>query len=185
MDQPIASSMRSGYPTAMLVLSMAWNASAAADPGASAADFEKVGDVPATLGVPSGYRLVFEAIVSAGVQTYHCNPDKKYALLGPTALLRGRDGQYTAHYFGPSWQYQDGSVVIGKAVAKEPRKDTIDQLLVQVIQHDGRPGLFSEVAFIQRLATVGGVAPPECNPTQDTTLAVPYSAIYRFWAPSK
>ena len=164
---------------------MAWIASAAADPVAAAVDFEKMGDVPAALSVPGGHRVVFEAVVTAGAQTYRCNSDRKYALLGPSALLRGRDGQYTVHYFGPSWQYQDGSVVIGKAIAKAARESTIDQLLVQVIQHDGRPGLFSEVAFIQRLGTTGGVAPPECNPAQDVTVAVPYTAIYRFWAPTK
>src|SRR5271165_3987132 len=185
MDRTIASPSRSACSTAVLALSMAWTASHAADHDAPPVDLGKAGDVPATLIVPSGHRLVFEASVTAGVQTYRCTAERRYVLLGPTALLRGHDGQLTSHYFGPSWQYQDGSVVTGKAIAKEPRANTIDQLLVQVIEHDGRPGLFSEVSYIQRLATSGGVAPAQCDPAKDDTLAVPYSAIYRFWAPAK
>ncbi len=158
---------------------------AAGDPGVPVAAFDAVGEVPPALAVPANHRLIFEATVIAGVQTYQCGADGKYSLLGPTAMLRGREGQHAAHYFGPSWQYQDGSVVVGKAMAKAPRASTIDQLLIQVVQHDGRAGLFSDVAFIQRLATAGGAAPSQCDPVHDTALAVAYSAIYRFWAPAK
>jgi Protein of unknown function (DUF3455) len=145
--------------------------------------FERVIDVPAALHVPDGHVMVFEAIVDDGVQTYRCTSERKYALLGPTAMLRGRKGQFIAHYFGPSWQFQDGSTIVGKVIAKEPRANTIDQLLLQVSQHSGPDGLLTQVDFIQRLATVGGVAPSQCDPTRSTALTVPYSAIYQFWAP--
>jgi len=154
------------------------------DTGGAAVAFERAGEVPEALRVPGGHRIVFEAIVTAGTQTYRCAPEGKYVLLGPTAMLRGHAGQYTAHFFGPAWQYQDGSVVVGKVIAKEPRANAVDQLLLQIAQHDGRPGLFSDVDYVQRLATTGGVAPPQCDPARDTTLAVAYSAIYQFWAPA-
>lgn len=185
MDQRIASLVLSAASASALVALSAPAAVAGTHAGTPAIAFGKVDEVPAALRVPGDHKVVFEGIVAAGTQTYHCGADGKYVLLGPTAMLRGREGQYAAHYFGPSWQYQDGSVVVGKVIAKEPRANTIDQLLVQVAQHDGRAGLFSDVDFIQRLATSGGVAPPQCDPTRDATLAVPYTAIYQFWAPRK
>jgi hypothetical protein len=166
-----------------MLLSPAAAALAAGEAGAAPAAFERVSDVPEGLRVPSGHRIVFEAIVTAGAQTYRCAPEGRFVLLGPTAMLRGHEGQYTAHYFGPNWQYQDGSVIVGKVIAKEPRANAVDQLLLQVAQHDGRPGLFSDVDYVQRLATSGGVAPPQCDPKRDSTLAVAYTAIYQFWAP--
>jgi hypothetical protein len=170
------------YVVASLAFSVAVTVFAASE-SVAAPRFERVIDVPAALQVPDGHVIVFEAIVDDGVQTYHCTSEHKYALLGPTAMLRGRKGEHIAHYFGPSWQFQDGSTLVGKVIAKEPRANTIDQLLLQVSQHSGPEGLLSQVDFIQRLATVGGVAPSQCDPTRTSALAVPYSAIYQFWAP--
>jgi hypothetical protein len=42
-------------------------------------------------------------------------------------------------------------------------------------------GVFSNVAFIQRIDTRGGVAPATCS-AANTTLAVDYTANYVFWA---
>jgi hypothetical protein len=151
----------------------------------AAGKFERIVDVPASLQVPEGHVMVFAAIVVDGVQTYHCTPEHKYALLGPTAMLRGRKGQYVTHYFGPSWQFQDGSVIVAKVIAKEPRTNTIDQLLLQVSEHSGPEGLLSTVDFVQRLGTVGGVAPSQCDPARTPALAIAYSAIYQFWGPKQ
>ena len=170
---PRAGSVALGAAVAILAMSS----------GIAAEKFQRVIDVPPALQVPDGHEMVFEAIVMDGVQTYRCTAEHKYVLLGPTTLLRGRKGQYVSHYFGPSWQFQDGSAIVGKVTAKEPRANTIDQLLLQVAQHSGPDGLLSQVDFVQRLATVGGVAPPQCDPAHSAVLAVPYSAIYRFWAP--
>ena len=155
----------------------------AASASLAAGKFERVIDVPTALHVAEDHVMVFAAIVMDGVQTYRCTPEHKYVLLGPTAMLRGRTGQLATHYFGPSWQFQDGSAITGKVIAKEPRANAIDQLLLQVSQHSGPDGLLSKVDFVQRLATVGGVAPSQCDPTRSTALVVPYSAIYQFWAP--
>jgi hypothetical protein len=171
------------YWTASLAFAVAAAGFAAPD-SVAAVKFERIIDVPASLQVPEGHVKVFEAIVVDGVQTYRCTPERKYVLLGPTTMLSGRKGQYIAHYFGPSWQFQDGSTIVGKVIAKEPRANAIDQLLLQVSQHSGPEGLMSRVDFIQRLATVGGVAPSQCDSTASTALAVPYSAIYQFWAPN-
>jgi len=173
------------FPVALLVLGAITMAAAraGADPAPTAQ--AEAADTPASLRAPADHALLFEAVVAEGVQTYRCGPDGTYALLGPTALLRGREGQYVAHYAGPTWHYQDGSAIVAKPMAKEPRANTIDALLLQVTQHSGRDGFFSAVAYIQRLATTGGAAPSHCDSAHDSALAVPYSAIYRFWAPKK
>jgi hypothetical protein len=167
------------------LLAIAGTTLAAARAGGDPAPQADVADTPATLRAPADHTLLFEAVVAEGVQTYRCGADGTYALLGPTALLRGREGQYAVHYAGPTWHYQDGSAIVGKVMAKEPRADSIDTLLLQVTQHSGRDGFFSAVGYIQRLATTGGVAPSHCDAAHDGALAVPYSAIYRFWAPKK
>ncbi|HSY06925.1 MAG TPA: DUF3455 domain-containing protein [Steroidobacteraceae bacterium] len=177
---------QSASPNSWIVAFLASGAAAAvlAAPATSAAaKQERTVEVPASLQVPEGHVMVFQAIVVDGVQTYRCTPERKYALLGPTAMLRGRRGEFVAHYFGPSWQYQDGSTIVGKVIAKEPRANSIDQLLLQVSGHSGPDGVLSQVDFVQRLATVRGVAPSQCDPARSTALAVPYSAIYQFWAP--
>ena len=171
------------FLAALLLIAGASLASARSGGDPAAAPRADVADTPSTLRAPADHALLFEAVVAEGVQTYRCGPDGAYALLGPTALLRGREGQFAVHYAGPTWHYQDGSAVVGKVMAKEPRANTIDELLLQVAQHTGRDGLFTAVGYIQRLATSGGIAPSHCDAAHDTVLAVPYSAIYRFWAP--
>jgi len=160
-------------------------ASGAAESPKDTIAFASVSEIPAPLAVPAGQRLVLEALVTAGTQTYRCGADGKYAFLGPTAMLRGRGGEYVVHYFGPSWQFEDGSVAVGKVLAKAPRANAIDQLLLEIVQHDGKPGLFGGIAYVLRLATTGGLAPASCDPSHDDVLAVPYTAVYQFWGPAK
>ena len=170
---------------AALALLAAPLAPGAAEPSMEAIAFASARDVPAALAVPAGHRLVLEAQVTGGTQAYRCGADGKYSFLGPTAMLRGHGGEYVVHYFGPSWQFQDGSVAVGKVLAKAPRANAIDQLLLEIIQHEGKPGLFSDVAYVLRLSTTGGVAPMSRDPARDTVLAVPYTAGYQFWGPAR
>lgn len=140
--------------------------------------------VPDTLKVPAGNKVVLEAFVAEGVQTYQCAASYKYEFLGPTAMLRGTSGQYVAHFFGPRFDYHDGSGVLVNLVASAPRNNAIAELLLKVVSHKGLPGAFSRVNYVQRLQTVGGVPPTQCNPAVDKKpLPVPYFAQYRFWAP--
>lgn len=136
---------------------------------------------PPEIAVPDGSHLALAARVVAGVQSYECASDQHYHLIGPTALLRTHDGGFIVHALGPSWQYQDGSTIIGEVVAHAPQARAVDVLLLHVVQHTGKSGRFSEVTYVQRLGTGGGVAPAHCNPAQDAVLAVPYSAEYRFF----
>jgi hypothetical protein len=158
---------------------------------AGAADAQAAGfvgkrlDVPPDLVPPAGNRLdsVFKA---AGVQNYGCT-DGAWTLFEPAATLTGitldpvrRDT--VIHFRGPSWQsVTDGSLVEGAARATAPSDtpNSIPQLLIGAKLVRGA-GTFGGVTFIQRLATVGGVAPAgTCTAGQ--TRAVRYTAVYRFF----
>ena len=162
-------------------------APAAADAAAAQADGFVGGRlvVPATLIPPAGNKLdsVFKA---NGVQIYGCT-DAKWALVEPAASLTGITLKpvrrvNAIHYVGPSWQSDsDGSYVKGRSPVSAPSAtpNSIAQLLVTADITRGT-GTFGGVTFIQRLATVGGVAPATACTAGETT-SVRYTAVYRFF----
>ncbi|WP_254909841.1 DUF3455 domain-containing protein [Micromonospora sp. NBS 11-29] len=98
----------------------------------------------------------------------------------PEAQLFGTGGR-VHHFKGPSWQSErDGSLVTAKKTAESPRAGTIPELLLTVDTHAG-VGALGGVAYISRLLTSGGVAPSGAC-VDGTTTAVPYGAVYVFWA---
>jgi hypothetical protein len=141
--------------------------------------------VPPALVPPAGNTLtsVFKA---KGVQVYGCT-DTKWTLIEPAASLTGITlnpvrAASALHFRGPSWQSSDdGSLVEGTAPVAAPSAtpNSIPQLLVTAKTSRG-PGVFGDVTFIQRLNTVGGVAPAAAC-TAGATTAVPYQAVYRFF----
>jgi Protein of unknown function (DUF3455) len=90
------------------------------------------------------------------------------------------------HYAGPHWESIDGSKVVGsvKARADAPQAGAIPWLLLSTTS-TGPSGAFSKTTSIQRVATVGGVAPSEgCSAaTVGKTVRVGYTADYVFYAP--
>jgi hypothetical protein len=146
-------------------------------------------DVPATLRAPDGQKLV-ETTHAVGVQIYVCQAAKddparlEWAFKAPEADLKGRGGRSVGkHYAGPSWESKDGSKVIGSLVAKEsPDPKSIPWLLLTAKTTSGK-GIFSDVQSIQRLRTVGGMAPSgSCGQSMlGQELRVSYSADYLFY----
>jgi hypothetical protein len=142
-------------------------------------------DVPAAIAVPDGNKLdsIFKA---KGVQIYGCT-DAKWTLIEPAASLTGITLNPVSrvnaiHFRGPSWQSDsDGTLVEGTSPVSAPSAtpNSIAQLLVTAKTTRGE-GTFAGVTFIQRLATVGGVAPATACAAGDTE-AVRYSAVYRFF----
>jgi hypothetical protein len=65
----------------------------------------------------------------------------------------------------------------------DPTND-IPLLLLRATSAD-QDGRFANLSYIQRLDTRGGAAPAgPCDPNQQPTLAVPYLAVYYFYAPT-
>ncbi len=109
-----------------------------------------------------------EMIVRAkGVQIYECRAKKdqvggyEWAFVAPEAdLFDARGNRIGRHYVGPHWESTDGSKILGtlKERADAPVADAIPWLLLAA-KSVGPDGSFSKVTSIQRLNTVGGVAP--------------------------
>ncbi|BBH71324.1 hypothetical protein ACTI_80090 [Actinoplanes sp. OR16] len=146
--------------------------------------------VPAELNPPAG-NVVHAVLKARGVQIYGCTAGA-WTLIEPAASLTGVTlrpaKKVTAlHYRGPSWQSdQDGSLVEGDGAsavrAPSAHPDSIPQLRLTAKTTRGG-GVFGKVTFIQRLDTVGGLAPAGgCSGS--TTTAVPYRAVYRFFVAS-
>ena len=102
---------------------------------------------------------------ATGFQIYVCRPDADgkpaWTLKAPEAELFDEQGKSIGkHFGGPTWQLNDGSQVTGKMAAKvdAPDPKAIPWLLVTVTGHSGS-GKLSGVTSIQRVNTVGGLAP--------------------------
>jgi hypothetical protein len=138
--------------------------------------------VPDAIAVPAGN----EAYISAhavGVQIYTCN-GTAWTLVAPRANLYDRRGKLIAtHFAGPTWQAKDGSSVVGKREAGVNVDPTaIDWLRLSAVSTT--PGTLGRTTYVQRIHTVGGIAPAagDCNATTSgATAEVPYTADYVFW----
>jgi len=129
-------------------------------------------------------------IPAKGVQIYECRAKKdqantyEWAFVAPEADLVNTNGNKIGrHYAGPHWESTDGSKIAGtvRESADAPQADAIPWLLL-VTKSVGSQGSFSKITSIQRVNTVGGVAPKTgCSQsTVGTTARIPYTADYYF-----
>src|SRR2546427_11071604 len=106
-------------------------------------------------------------VPAKGVQIYECRARKdqvgeyEWAFVAPEAdLFDARGNRIGRHYAGPHWESTDGSKVLGtvKERADAPVANAIPWLLLAA-SSVGPDRSFSKVTSIQRVNTVGGVAP--------------------------
>jgi hypothetical protein len=121
-----------------------------------------------------------------GEQVYDCKAggtDGKlvWTFREPKATLIAEGKIVGKHYAGPSWELNDGSAVVGKAVASAPGKTNSDVawLKLEVTTHRGNGGTFADVTTVQRINTVGGKLDGACDRAAETR-AMPYTADYVF-----
>jgi hypothetical protein len=192
-----ARASRSRIPACLLPLRAAGMLALAAMLGACASHKARPPpDVPATLAVPGSQFLTLSAH-GAGVQIYECRAGRDapgqfaWTLKSPEAdLLDPKGNRIGHHYAGPTWEGEDGSKVMGEVVAREesPRSEAIPWLLLRSTSNTGkRKTLFGRTQSIQRLHTVGGLAPTApCDSSQvGKRMRIPYSADYYFYAARK
>lgn len=138
--------------------------------------------VPAALEAPAGTTLALR-LHAEGSQVYLCKAGA-WTLKAPDARLYDESGnQVGTHFGGPTWQSSvDGSAVVGLKVADAPAPGSIPWLLLRS-QANAGSGIFSGIAAVQRLDTVGGVAPTTgCDAAAEgQEQPVPYSANYFFY----
>ena len=133
-------------------------------------------------------------LYAEGVQKYKAQikPNSQPAiyewiLAGPEAdLYDWTNKKIGTHGAGPHWQLFGGTdSIFGQhfappksAPSTEP--STIDWLLLMPKAGKTSTGLFANVDYIQRIATVGGKAPVTPPSSLNDTVDVKYTAIYRF-----
>ncbi|WP_038496784.1 DUF3455 domain-containing protein [Janthinobacterium agaricidamnosum] len=140
--------------------------------------------------VPAGHRVALHT-VGVGQITYECRAKKdapgqfEWAFAGPDAALNDRSGTRVGKYYGPpaTWESVDGSKVTATQLAVSPAgAGNIPHQLVKANPASGS-GVMSGVTYIQRVATIGGVAPASvcgaANPGSRQTVG--YQADYIFW----
>jgi hypothetical protein len=133
-----------------------------------------------------------------GVQRYVCKEKEQargsfeWVLKEPQAKLSDAAGHpIGSHAAGPSWQLADGSKAVRKKlVASVPAlaADAVPWLLL-AIDSSGK-GALAGTEYVQRVDTVGGVAPAAPAASCDAAHAgatqdVEYRATYVFYAPRK
>jgi hypothetical protein len=118
-----------------------------------------------------------------GEQIYECKggPDHLVWTFREPAATLSADGKVAGkHYAGPSWELNDGSAIVGKAVGSAPGKTANDVawLKLDVTTHRGS-GALADVTTVQRINTVGGKLDGACERAGETR-GVPYTADYVF-----
>ena len=137
---------------------------------------------------PAASETLAMIVPARGVQIYKCRAKDgkhEWAFIAPDAELLDARGQVIGrHGAGPFWEALDGSRVNAslKSRAEAPDKRDIPWLLLTA-KNTGPAGSFSPVTSIQRVNTVGGIAP--ATPCDATTAGqearVHYTADYRFF----
>ncbi|MFN0161981.1 MAG: DUF3455 domain-containing protein [Burkholderiales bacterium] len=125
-----------------------------------------------------------------GVQIYECratgsNATPAWAFVAPEADLFDRDNRKVGtHGAGPFWQAHDGSRIVGQVAGRvdAPVAGAIDWLLLKT-KNVGPEGRYSRVGTIQRINTVGGMAPSKgcAKATLGVTARIEYTADYNLY----
>jgi hypothetical protein len=185
------------YVAMVLLAALGGCAGAADDIGeeaeidATAQALSRAPEVPDILKVPEGNRYAF-LMDASGVQIYACRTSATapsgyaWTFVAPEADLykaNGRPGGI--HYGGPTWEYLDGSTVVAARVSGHTDDPaSIPWLLLSSVSHTG-DGKMSNVSYIQRLETSGGIAPSTgCDADHlGDEARIDYTATYYFYVP--
>jgi hypothetical protein len=127
-----------------------------------------------------------------GVQRYKASPKAgnpsvfEWVFVEPDAKLYDITDQFVGtHGAGPYWQLSVGDSIYAQQfnpARTAPSSDTqsIDWLLLKAKDGTVPFGIFSDVDYIQRIATKGGKAPLTAPVSSSDTIRVKYTAVYRF-----
>jgi uncharacterized protein DUF3455 len=137
------------------------------------------------LQVDAGNKVAFH-VFGVGVQIYRWD-GTSWKFVAPEAVLyadAGNNGVVGIHFggpTGPNWQSNSGSKVVGTVIDLcTPDPTAIPWVKLGAASTEG-PGIFQDVTFIQRLFTVGGIAPTAPGDFVGQVARVPYTADYFFY----
>ena len=120
-------------------------------------------------------------VYAKGVQIYRWT-GSAWTLVGPDATLSADAAGNSivgTHYEGPKWESNSGGKVAGTVAKRCPQPNAIPWLLLDAVAEG--PGIFHRVTQIQRVNTVGGVAPAAPGAFVGAQERVAYSAEYFFY----
>jgi hypothetical protein len=138
-------------------------------------------EVPAEIAVREGNKVHFHGF-GRGFQIYTWN-GASWGPAVPDATLFDNEGNIVAtHFIGPTWRSNSGSSVVGAVI---PPRITVDPtaipwLLLAAVKTEG-PGIFAGTTFVQRVNTVGGLAPSTPGAFVGQVASIPYTADYFFY----
>lgn len=147
-------------------------------------------NLPQSVQVPAGHKVAMET-VGMGDITYECRAKTdmagqfEWVFVGPDAKLMDRGGKQIGRYYGPpaTWENMDGSKVTATQVAVAPASS--GNIPLQLVKANPAMGMgaMQGVAYIQRVATQGGVAPAIACASANIgqKRVVKYQADYIFW----
>ena len=178
--------MKTKRVIALVVLLMVAGVALASIPAVRAGDDNQAPVLPSPtcdkVQVPTGNEVAFH-VYAMGVQIYKWN-GVIWEFMRPEATLyadpnyRGKVG---THYGGPTWESTSGGNVVAKRLyGCSPDSTAIDWLLLQKFSTEG-PGIFSNVTYIQRVNTAGGLKPTDPGSSIGQEKKVPYTAEYYFY----
>ncbi|HEY6633089.1 MAG TPA: DUF3455 domain-containing protein [Rhizobiaceae bacterium] len=138
--------------------------------------------LPAAIAAPGETAILM--LHAEGAQVYECKSGADGTLAWvfrePIATLISSGKTVGRHYAGPSWEFSDGSAVVGQVTGTAPGSVAMDipWLKLGVTSRRGT-GVLSPATTVQRINTVGGKLNGACY-KPGTYESVPYSADYVF-----
>jgi len=138
--------------------------------------------IPETIAAPGETAVL--TLHAEGAQVYECKAGADgtlaWAFREPIATLLSDGKTVGRHYAGPSWEYSDGSAVVGQVVSTVPGGVAMDipWLKLAVTSRRGN-GVLGPVTTVQRINTAGGKLNGACYKAGSYE-SVPYSADYVF-----
>ena len=149
---------------------------------ASAAQAEGIGNLPAAIAVKGSDPVA--QLQGAGAQIYVCTKNAAGALnwtfREPVATLLEDGKTVGRHFLGPTWEFADGSHVVGEQVSEAPGKTVKDIPWLKLsVKEPPNSGLVAGATSILRIDTNGGVFEGGCN-NEGELHPEPYTATYIF-----
>jgi hypothetical protein len=138
--------------------------------------------LPAAIAAPGETAIL--TLHAEGAQVYECKTSADGALAWvfrePIATLFSDGKTVGRHYAGPTWEYTDGSAVVGQVLGTAPGQVAMDipWLKLGVTSRRGS-GVLGPATTVQRINTMGGKLNGACY-KPGAYESVPYSADYVF-----
>jgi Protein of unknown function (DUF3455) len=149
---------------------------------ASAAQAEGVENLPAAIAIKGSVPLA--QLQAAGAQIYICAKNTAGALnwtfREPIATLLEDGKTVGRHFVGPTWEFADGSHVVGEVVSKAPGVTAKDIPWLKLsVKEPPQSGLAAGATSVLRIDTKGGAFEGACD-SEGELHSEPYAATYMF-----